>query len=260
MFCLHAAAPSLITASLQYRQPGNVSRAWTSVKCTANVGHATAYSVPGLVKDNMTATGIIRKITLGEKMRFGRFEEDELVYKESFVVGTSQVGVHKTATIETIASLLQETTCNRVQCFGWSTDGYPTPPIMRKHRLTWVTSRVYIEMYKYPAWSAFPEDNNQSVKKIPKLNEPAEYSQLGLKSIPQDVVDTHELEAITIEYRQECQYGDSIDSLASTEVECKLSDSNKISEGRLQFLHLLKFSGTDQEINHGRTVWRKLER
>ncbi|XP_078176427.1 oleoyl-acyl carrier protein thioesterase 1, chloroplastic-like [Carex rostrata] len=183
-------------------------------------------------------------------MRFGGFEGDELVYKERFVVRGSQVGVNKTANIEAIASLLQETSCNRAQRLGWSTDGFPTPPTMRKRRLIWVTSRVYIEMYKYPArdevveiehWSeldgriaarldfiirnlstsevigrstskwlmmnqdtrkqqkisgevideylaickksprlAFPEKNNRSLRKIPMLNEPAEYSQLGL--------------------------------------------------------------------------------
>lgn len=89
------------------------------------------------------------------------------------------------------------------------------------------------------------------------------------QSIPQDIVETHELEAITIDYRHECQYSDTIDSLASTELEVesvnpfrdKSASSNFIlnSKGLHQFLHLLKFSGTDQETNRGRTVWRKMD-
>ena len=90
------------------------------------------------------------------------------------------------------------------------------------------------------------------------------------QSIPQDIIQTHELEAITIHYRCECKYSDTIDSLATTELEVEsvnpfqdestISNLNLNSEGRHQFLHLLKFSGTDQEINRGRTIWRKIDK
>ncbi|KAJ3678971.1 hypothetical protein LUZ61_021135 [Rhynchospora tenuis] len=352
MFSLHAAALSIKLVPVQCHQR-NLSPTWKGVNGTATVGRPTTYFVPHQQNDDATmAESVVTPgMTLREKMTSGSFENDKTVYKESFIIRSSQVGVNKTATIETIASLLQETACNRVICFGWLADGFPTPPTMRKHRLTWVTSRVHIEMYKYPAWGdvveiehwcepdgriaarldsiirnlstgevmgrstskwlmmnkdtrklqkmtgevrdeflasctkspryVFAEENNQSLKKISKLNKPADYSQLGLKprradldmnnhvnnvtyyswllqGIPQDIVDTHEIEAITIEYRQECQFGDSIDSLASTKVETE--SLNPISEGRLQFLHLLQFSGTDHEINRGHTVWRELQR
>ncbi|KAJ1690111.1 hypothetical protein LUZ63_014266 [Rhynchospora breviuscula] len=353
MFSIYAAAASIKLVPVQCHQRRNFSPEWNGVNSNATVGRATLYSVPHQQNDDamMAGNGVTSEMTLGEKMIFGSFENDKTVYKESFIIRSSQVGVNKTATVETIASLLQETACNRAICLGWLADGFPIPPIMRKHRLTWVTSRVHIEMYKYPAWGdvveiehwcepdgriaarldsiirnlstgevigrstrkclimnkdtrklqkmtgevrdeflatctkspryVFGEENNQSLKKISKLNKPAEYSELGLKprradldmnnhvnnvtyyswllqSIPQDIVDTHEVEAITIEYRQECQYGDIIDSLASTEVD--IESLNPISEGRLQFLHLLQFSGTDREINRGRTVWRKLQK
>ncbi|KAJ4780581.1 Acyl-[acyl-carrier-protein] hydrolase [Rhynchospora pubera] len=353
MFCVHAAAASIKLVPAQCHQHHNFSSAWKGVNCTATVGRPTSYSVPHQQNDHatMTGSGVTSEMTLCEKMTFGSFENDKTVYKESFIIRSSQVGVNKTATVETIASLLQETACNRGICLGWLADGFPIPPTMRKHGLTWVTSRVHIEMYKYPAWGdvveielwsepdgriatrldsiirnlstgevigrstrkllmmnkdtrklqkitrevrdeilapctnspryVFAEENNQSLKKISKLNKPADYSHLGLKprradldmnnhvnnvtyyswllqGIPQDIVDTHEVEAITIEYRQECQYGDSIDSLVSTEVD--IESLNPISEGRLQFLHLLQFSGTDHETNRGRTVWRNLQK
>ncbi|KAJ4773163.1 Acyl-[acyl-carrier-protein] hydrolase [Rhynchospora pubera] len=300
MFSLSFAPTSLSTASVQYRGRYNLSGASRQVKCSADAGQSIAYSVPSLEKEKATTREPVvkREMTLGEKMRFGGYEGDEeLVYKECFVMRGTQIGSKKTITIETIASLLQETSCNRAQRSGWLTDGFPTPPTMKKHGLIWITSRVHIEMYKYPTWgdvveiehwwepdgriaarfdymirnlstgevigratrSAFPEKNSRSSKKIPQLEEPADFSQLGLSSIPQDIVETHELEAITIEFRQECHYDDSVDSLASNEVEVEM-DSNAGSEDNYQFVHLLKSAGSNHEINRGRTVWRKLER
>lgn len=45
--------------------------------------------------------------TLGERLRLGSLLEDGLSYKESFVIRCYEVGVNKTATVETIANLLQ---------------------------------------------------------------------------------------------------------------------------------------------------------
>ncbi|KAL3724793.1 hypothetical protein ACJRO7_029887 [Eucalyptus globulus] len=64
-----------------------------------------------------------------------------------------EVGINKTATVETMANLLQEVACNHVQSLGFSTDGFATSYTMRKMNLTWVNVRMHIEIYKYPAWS-----------------------------------------------------------------------------------------------------------
>jgi hypothetical protein len=48
--------------------------------------------------------------------------------------------------------LLQEVGCNHAQSVGFSTDGFATTPTMRKLHLIWVTARMHIEVYKYPAW------------------------------------------------------------------------------------------------------------
>ena len=42
--------------------------------------------------------------------------------------------------------------CNHVQKCGFSTDGFATTLTMRKLHLIWVTARMHIEIYKYPAW------------------------------------------------------------------------------------------------------------
>ncbi|GJY44585.1 oleoyl-acyl carrier protein thioesterase, chloroplastic-like protein [Tanacetum coccineum] len=294
-------------------------------------------------------------------LRLGGLTEDGLSYKEKFVIRCYEVGINKTATIETIANLLQEVGGNHAQGVGFSTDGFATTTTMRKLHLIWVTARMHIEVYRYPAWSdvieietwvqgdgkigtrrdwilkdytngevigratskwvmmnedtrrlqkvsddvreeylvfcprtlrlAFPEPNNSSLKKIAKLEDPAEHSRLGLvprrsdldmnkhvnnvtyigwalESIPPETIDTHELQAITLDYRRECQQDDIVDSLTSLEpldnsTISELTYSNGSSASKkdgqdlTRFLHLLQSSGSGLEINRCRTQWRK---
>lgn len=74
------------------------------------------------------------------------------------------------------------------------------------------------------------------------------------QSIPQEVIDTHELQSITLDYRRECQHDDIVDSLTTPEPIDGLSEDG---ENLSKFLHLLKSSGDGLEINRGRTEWRK---
>ncbi|XP_054785345.1 oleoyl-acyl carrier protein thioesterase 1, chloroplastic-like [Prosopis cineraria] len=300
--------------------------------------------------------------TLADRLRLGSLTEDGLSYKEKFIVRSYEVGINKTATVETIANLLQEVGCNHAQSVGFSTDGFATTTTMRKLRLIWVTARMHIEVYKYPAWSdvvdietwcqgegrvgtrrdfiikdcatnqvigratskwvmmnedtrrlqkisddvreeylifcpreprlSFPEKNNNSLKKIPKLEDPALYSRPGLmprradldmnqhvnnvtyigwllESMPQEIIDSHELQSITLDYRRECQQNDVVDSLTSLELPegseavSELQGTNgstittEVQQDCKQFLHLLRLSSDGLEINRGRTEWRK---
>ncbi|CAF1857167.1 unnamed protein product [Brassica oleracea var. botrytis] len=302
----------------------------------------------------------VNSCTPADRLRAGRLMEDGYSYKEKFIVRSYEVGINKTATVETIANLLQEVACNHVQKCGFSTDGFATTLTMRKLHLIWVTARMHIEIYKYPAWSdvveietwcqsegrigtrrdwilrdsatnevigratskwvmmnqdtrrlqrvtdevrdeylvfcpreprlAFPEENNSSLKKIPKLEDPAQYSMLELKprradldmnqhvnnvtyigwvleSIPQEIIDTHELQVITLDYRRECQQDDIVDSLTTSEIPddpiSKFTGTNGSAMSSIQghnesqFLHMLRLSENGQEINRGRTQWRK---
>ncbi|KAK4441005.1 Oleoyl-acyl carrier protein thioesterase, chloroplastic [Sesamum alatum] len=299
--------------------------------------------------------------SVADRLRLGSLTEDGLSYKEKFIVRCYEVGINKTATVETIANLLQEVGCNHAQYVGFSTDGFATTLTMRKLHLIWVTARMHIEIYKYPAWSdvveietwcqsegrigtrrdwilkdyatgevigratskwvmmnqdtrrlqkvtdevrdeylvfcpktlrlAFPEENNASLKKIAKLDDPAENSKVGLvprradldmnqhvnnvtyigwvlESMPQEIIDSHELQTITLDYRRECQQDDVVDSLTSPEpiLDDSVSQPHgtngsptaaKDENDRLQFLHLLRLSNDGSEINRGRTEWRK---
>lgn len=44
---------------------------------------------------------------LADRLRLGSLSEDGLSYKEKFIVRSYEVGINKTATVETIANLLQ---------------------------------------------------------------------------------------------------------------------------------------------------------
>ncbi|XP_039155526.1 oleoyl-acyl carrier protein thioesterase, chloroplastic-like [Eucalyptus grandis] len=94
-----------------------------------------------------------RSSSLANRLRLGSLTEDGLSYKESFMVRCYEVGINKTATVETMANLLQEAACNHIQSLGFSTDGFATTSTMRKMNLIWVTARMHIEIYKYPAGS-----------------------------------------------------------------------------------------------------------
>ncbi|KAI5080444.1 hypothetical protein GOP47_0003627 [Adiantum capillus-veneris] len=123
-------------------------------------------------------------------------------------------------------------------------------------RLSRVTDDVRDELSQYfpvrPRY-AFPEENSSSLKKIPKLDDPAQHVVSGLmprrsdldmnqhvnnvtyigwilESVPQEILDRCELHRITVDYRRECKHGDTVESLASLEkdVMCKelLSNGN----------------------------------
>ncbi|KAM3683778.1 hypothetical protein ACJW31_12G174400 [Castanea mollissima] len=279
--------------------------------------------------------------------------KDGLSYKERFIVRCSEVGINKTATVETIASLLQAGHC-ALKTFHSAFYYYLCQDACSKLHLIWGTARMHIEIYKYPAWSdvieietwcqgegrigtrqdwilkdhatgqwvmmnqdtrrlqkvsddvrdeylvyrareprlAIPEENSSSLRRIPKLEDPADHSKLGLvprrvdldmnhhvnnvtyigwvlESLPQEIIDSHELQTITLDYRRECQHDDIVDSLTSVEpvedaeLVSKIQGTNgstaatENNEDLRQFLHLLRVSGDGLEINLGRTEWRK---
>ncbi|KAI8574257.1 hypothetical protein RHMOL_Rhmol01G0340800 [Rhododendron molle] len=126
---------------------------------------------------------------------------------------------------------------------------------------------------------AFPQEKNGSLKKIAKLEDAAQYSRQGLvprraadldmnqhvnnvayirwvlESMPQEIIDTHELETITIDYKKECKEDDVVDSHTSPEPYNGTAAKGK--EDYCQFLHLLTLSGDGLEIGRCYTEWRK---
>eukprot|EP00249_Psilotum_nudum_P006118 c19470_g1_i1 orf=414-1751(-) len=247
---------------------------------------------------------------LADQLRLGGLDRLGHSYSEKFVIRCYEVGMNRTASIETIANLLQEAACNHVQSVGFSTDGFATTPSMKRLRLIWVTTRMHIEVDEYPAWGdvvkietwcqcegkvgtrrdwlltnaasgkiigratsmwvmmnqdtrrlaritddirseymiycpdpprwSFPKESNRSLKKIPELEDPAQFiksylmarrgdldmnqhvnnvTYIGwiLESMTQKIIETHQLYRITLDYRRECKDDDVVESIASLE-------------------------------------------
>jgi len=70
----------------------------------ASPGHAAATKAEA---EAARAGGGGARPSLAERLRLGSLLEDGLSYKESFIVRCYEVGINKTATVETIANLLQ---------------------------------------------------------------------------------------------------------------------------------------------------------
>jgi len=68
----------------------------------ASPGHAAAATAAAAKAERGDA-----RPSLAERLRLGSLLEDGLSYKESFIVRCYEVGINKTATVETIANLLQ---------------------------------------------------------------------------------------------------------------------------------------------------------
>ncbi|KAL3649293.1 hypothetical protein CASFOL_005696 [Castilleja foliolosa] len=282
---------------------------------------------------------------LDDRLRLGGLTEDGLSYKEKFIVRCYEVGLNKTATVETIANMLQggclqscsecwflnrwiwyiddhekiashmgDGTSDVVEVETWyESEGrigprrdwflkdFATGEVIGRATSKWVmmnqdTRRLqkvsddvrdeFIAFCPKTLRLAFPEENNASLKKIAKLNGPAQYSKLGLaprradldmnhhvnnvayigwalETMPQEIIDSHELQTITLEYRRECQQDDVVDCLTAPEnAFSELHGINgsppvaKEENDNLAFLHLLRLSNNGFEINRGRTVWR----
>ncbi|RLN23002.1 palmitoyl-acyl carrier protein thioesterase, chloroplastic-like [Panicum miliaceum] len=73
-------------------------------------------------------------------------------YQQSVVVRSYEVGPDKTATMETVLNLLQETALNHVWMSGLLGDGFGATHGMIKNNLIWVVSRMHVQVDQYPIW------------------------------------------------------------------------------------------------------------
>ncbi|TVU33746.1 hypothetical protein EJB05_15550, partial [Eragrostis curvula] len=73
-------------------------------------------------------------------------------YQQTLVVRSYEVGPDKTATLETVLNLLQETALNHVWMSGLLGDGFGATHGMIKNNLIWVVSRMHVKVDQYPIW------------------------------------------------------------------------------------------------------------
>ncbi|XP_058093129.1 palmitoyl-acyl carrier protein thioesterase, chloroplastic-like [Magnolia sinica] len=84
--------------------------------------------------------------------RLGRFVEDRFVYRQTYVIRSYEIGPDKTATMETLMNLLQETALNHVKSSGLASAGFGATHEMSLRKLIWVVTRINIQVEKYSCW------------------------------------------------------------------------------------------------------------
>lgn len=87
----------------------------------------------------------------------GKFVEGRLVYKQTFIIRSYEIGPDKTATMETLMNLLQETALNHVTTSGLAGNGFGATREMSLKNLIWVVTRVHVQVDKYSSWGDIVE-------------------------------------------------------------------------------------------------------
>ncbi|XP_055826887.1 palmitoyl-acyl carrier protein thioesterase, chloroplastic-like [Solanum dulcamara] len=82
----------------------------------------------------------------------GNFVDERFVYRQSFVIRSYEIGPDKTATMETIMNLLQETALNHVANSGVGSNGFGATREMSLRKLIWVVTRIQIQVEQYSSW------------------------------------------------------------------------------------------------------------
>ncbi|XP_074278481.1 palmitoyl-acyl carrier protein thioesterase, chloroplastic-like [Silene latifolia] len=82
----------------------------------------------------------------------GKFVEQRFVYRQTFIIRSYEIGPDKTATMETLMNLLQETALNHVTSSGLAGNGFGATREMSLRKLIWVVTRVHIQVNKYSSW------------------------------------------------------------------------------------------------------------
>ncbi|KAI3504543.1 hypothetical protein L1887_26095 [Cichorium endivia] len=82
----------------------------------------------------------------------GRFVENQFVYRQTFAIRSYEIGPDKTATMETLMNLLQETALNHVTSAGLAGNGFGATHEMSLRKLIWVVTRIHVQVEKYSSW------------------------------------------------------------------------------------------------------------
>jgi fatty acyl-ACP thioesterase B len=87
-----------------------------------------------------------------DALRQGRLVESRLVYRQTFVIRSYEIGADRTASIETMMNHFQETALNHVWMSGLAGDGFGATRAMSCRNLIWVVTRMQVHVEQYPAW------------------------------------------------------------------------------------------------------------
>ncbi|GLT91894.1 hypothetical protein SLE2022_097560 [Rubroshorea leprosula] len=84
--------------------------------------------------------------------RHGLIIERGVGYRQTVVIRSYEVGPDKTATLECILNLFQETALTHVWMSGLLSNGFGATYGMVRNNLIWVVSRMQVQVDHYPIW------------------------------------------------------------------------------------------------------------
>ncbi|ONK56157.1 uncharacterized protein A4U43_C10F4730 [Asparagus officinalis] len=174
MTTMSTAMRSISSLGLCFFKPTSVSKATTvslgvwrrtggemkglSVRNVGGGGHVSVNEING----KKVINGVEKKLCVEndveegdeslKSFKLGRFVEKRLVYRQTFVIRSYEIGPDKTATMETLLNLLQETALNHVMSSGLASDGFGATHEMSLRKLIWVVTRINIQVNKYSRW------------------------------------------------------------------------------------------------------------
>ncbi|CAM8926074.1 unnamed protein product [Rhodiola kirilowii] len=98
------------------------------------------------------APGLVKDVPEMNSYLMGRFVKDRFIYRQTFIIRSYEIGPDKTATMETLMNLLQETALNHVMSSGLAGNGFGATREMSIRKLIWVVTRINIQGDKYSSW------------------------------------------------------------------------------------------------------------
>ncbi|KAL7240308.1 hypothetical protein ACSBR2_006044 [Camellia fascicularis] len=103
----------------------------------------------GCIPREQIRQNIPTKKQFEDPYRQGLMVEEGVGYRQTVVIRSYEVGPDKTATMETILNLLQETALWMSGLLG---DGFGATHGMMRNNLIWVVSRMQVQVDHYPIW------------------------------------------------------------------------------------------------------------
>ncbi|KAJ9179115.1 hypothetical protein P3X46_010938 [Hevea brasiliensis] len=82
----------------------------------------------------------------------GRLVQDGLVYRQSFLVRSFEIGFDRKLSLSALTNYLQDTAIDQCRVIGASADGFGSTPEMIRQDLIWVVSSLQIVVDSYPSW------------------------------------------------------------------------------------------------------------
>ncbi|TYH39322.1 hypothetical protein ES332_D12G172000v1 [Gossypium tomentosum] len=106
----------------------------------------------GHISEEKIRQRIPRQKQLVDPYRQGLITERGVGYRQTVVVRSYEVGPDKTATLESLLNLFQETALNHMWMSGLLSNGFGATHGMMRNNLIWVVSRMHVQVDHYPIW------------------------------------------------------------------------------------------------------------